>query len=204
MRDRVVGAALTAIHRRRSHAWTVVELAREGTRAVFVDTRVGVMEYRVEADGLEPIGATHAGEVITSYLFSPRLSPSGRTLAMQVVPDPARAGRDDHAVVFHDFATGTARRFDFRLFPRIAFVAFLDDRRLLMMDRSDDRSLIVMSVADGSMQRIDMGLPNLEPQHATDAFDVTTNGETFVISEDEGRQLRVVHCDPALRALAGR
>jgi hypothetical protein len=182
----------------------VVELAREGTRAVFVHTRVGVVEYRVEAGALERIGTTHAGEVIMSDLFSPRLSPSGRMLAMQVMPDPARAGREDHAVVFHDFDTGTARRFDFRIFPRIDFVAFLDDARLLMMDRSDDRSLLVMSVADGSMRRVDIGLPNLEPQHATDAFDVSADGETFVISEDEGRQLRVVHCDPALRALASR
>lgn len=181
-----------------------VELAREGSRAVLVDRRVGVVEYRVERDALVRVGATHVGEIISTYLFSPRLSPSGRMLVMQVVPDPARAGREDHTVVFHDFEAGTSRRIDFRLFPRIGFVAFLNDTQLLMMDRSDDRSLFVMSVADGSMQRVDIGLPSVETEHVTDAFDVTTNGETFVISENTGRQLRVVHCDPALRALAGR
>lgn len=93
------------------------------------------------------------------------------------------------------------------LSAELGAVAFLDDERVLTLRRraADPAHplLVALDRGTGAVTRLDVGLraESARPEFFSELA-VSGHGELLVLSEDQGRRLRVIRCDPALRAFA--
>lgn len=177
--------------------FSIFELAREGDRAVRFDDHLGVVVYAVTPGALAQIAQFAVPEGLALIGPGPRLSPSGRLASF-------RSGGDLRVLTVIDTTTGATRTHTLPL--DAGAIAFLDDTRMLVLPRhpSDPTRprVLAVSLADDAITSLDLALPAdaASTDHFLDAIDVSADAETFVTTEDGGRRLRVVHCDPALRA----
>lgn len=179
--------------------FSLFDIAQEGERAVRFDDHRGVVVYAVAGDVITEARVVHPPDGIALLGPSPRISPSGRMAVF-------RSGTDARILTALDTETGASQT---HVVPsEVGAIALLDDTRVLVLPRrADDAAhpmLWVVSLVGDPATPLDLGLPSEPPDtsHLTDAIDVSPNAQTFVLTEEGGRHLRVVRCDPALLALA--
>jgi hypothetical protein len=168
------------------------EMARDGSRAVYLGNRSGVVIFEASADALRELERSHVGEPVLSFFPSPRLSPSGARVAF-VVGDARRT------VHVREVGGGGERTYELDVDPTA--LAFLGEDRLLVMGRAGDGTLDVVDLRDATLDRLALDLARGDAFFET--LDVSVDGRLFVITEEQGARLHVVRCDPTLVSIAG-
>ncbi|MBX7194387.1 MAG: hypothetical protein K1X94_20195 [Sandaracinaceae bacterium] len=167
------------------------EIARDGDRAIFVSSRHGLAVLDVSRDPVTEIDRSHEGG-ITLYFPAPRISPSGARVAF--------VAGERRTLWVRDLADGAERSIVLPVDP--VSLAFLGEDRLLVMTRPADGTLLAVDLRDGTTRPLAVGLA-AESDRYTESLDVTADGRTLVVTEEQGARLRVVRCDPALVSFAG-
>ena len=169
------------------------EMANDGARAILVTERGGLVVYDTTRGSLEVVDRAHESDRLQTWLPSPRLSPRGSRVAF------ARSGAPTTLTV-RELETRDER--SHALPPGVVSIAFLGEDHVLLLSRSGDGTLGVLDLRDGSSRSLALGLP-LAGDRFTESLDVSADGRTLVVTEEQGARLRVVRCEPSLVAIAG-